>query len=162
MLQLLGDDSSQSSGEWFFIDLCQSDVAEGQRLVVDSLDGARTSRRERRIRASKPRTCVASPPHSEVGENAWRHHSARRSRAQPLRAFSVVTFAICMLVLIADGMDAQLLGIVVPIVVKEFATDNGTFGIAVMAALVGFGLVRGAAAGSATGSAAAGRWRSER
>ena len=49
------------------------------------------------------------------------------SRA-PLRGFSVVTFVICMLVLIADGMDAQLLGIVVPIVVKEFATDNGTFG----------------------------------
>jgi AAHS family 4-hydroxybenzoate transporter-like MFS transporter len=61
------------------------------------------------------------------------------SRA-PLRTFSIVTFAICMLVLIADGMDAQLLGIVVPIVIKEFATDNGTFGIAVMAALVGFGL----------------------
>ena len=61
------------------------------------------------------------------------------SRA-PLKAFSVVTFAICMLVLIADGMDAQLLGIVVPIVVKEFATDNSTFGWAVMAALVGFGL----------------------
>jgi AAHS family 4-hydroxybenzoate transporter-like MFS transporter len=61
------------------------------------------------------------------------------SRA-PLRTFSVVTFAICMLVLIADGMDAQLLGIVVPIVVKEFSTDNGTFGWAVMAALVGFGL----------------------
>jgi len=61
------------------------------------------------------------------------------SRA-PLRTFSVVTFVICMLVLIADGMDAQLLGIVVPIVVKEFATDNGTFGWAVMAALVGFGL----------------------
>jgi MFS transporter, AAHS family, 4-hydroxybenzoate transporter len=59
---------------------------------------------------------------------------------QPLKTFSVVTFAICMLVLIADGMDAQLLGIVVPIVIKEFATDNGTFGIAVMAALVGFGL----------------------
>jgi len=61
------------------------------------------------------------------------------SRA-PLRTFSVVTFVICMLVLIADGMDAQLLGIVAPIVVKEFATDNGTFGWAVMAALVGFGL----------------------
>jgi len=45
-----------------------------------------------------------------------------------------------MLVLIADGMDAQLLGIVAPIVVAEFATDNGTFGWAVMAALVGFGL----------------------
>lgn len=59
---------------------------------------------------------------------------------QPLKAFSIVTFVVCMLVLIADGMDAQLLGIVVPIVVQEFATDNSTFGWAVMAALVGFGL----------------------
>ena len=45
---------------------------------------------------------------------------------QPLRAFSVVTFAICMLVLIADGMDAQLLGIVAPIVIEEFGVDRGT------------------------------------
>ncbi len=59
---------------------------------------------------------------------------------QPIRTFSIVTFAICMLVLIADGMDAQLLGIVAPIVIEDFATDRGTFGIAVMAALVGFGL----------------------
>ncbi len=61
------------------------------------------------------------------------------SRA-PLRTFSIVTFAICMLVLIADGMDAQLLGIVAPIVIDEFGVDRGTFGFAVMAALVGFGL----------------------
>ncbi len=61
------------------------------------------------------------------------------SRA-PLKTFSIVTFAICMLVLIADGMDAQLLGIVAPIVLEEFGVDRGTFGIAVMAALVGFGL----------------------
>ena len=59
---------------------------------------------------------------------------------QPLRAFSVLTFAVCMLVLIADGMDAQLLGIVAPIVIEEFGVDRGTFGIAVMAALIGFGL----------------------
>ena len=59
---------------------------------------------------------------------------------QPLRAFSILTFVICMLVLIADGMDAQLLGIVAPIVIEEFAVDRSTFGIAVMAALVGFGL----------------------
>jgi MFS transporter, AAHS family, 4-hydroxybenzoate transporter len=59
---------------------------------------------------------------------------------QPLRAFSALTFAVCMLVLIADGMDAQLLGIVAPIVIEEFGVDRGTFGIAVMAALIGFGL----------------------
>ncbi len=61
------------------------------------------------------------------------------SRA-PLRAFSIITFAVCMLVLIADGMDAQLLGIVAPIVIEEFGVDRGTFGFAVMAALIGFGL----------------------
>jgi AAHS family 4-hydroxybenzoate transporter-like MFS transporter len=59
---------------------------------------------------------------------------------QPIKAFSVLTFAVCMLVLIADGMDAQLLGIVAPIVIEEFGVDRGTFGFAVMAALIGFGL----------------------
>jgi AAHS family 4-hydroxybenzoate transporter-like MFS transporter len=52
----------------------------------------------------------------------------------------MLTFAVCMLVLIADGMDAQLLGIVAPIVIEEFGVDRGTFGFAVMAALIGFGL----------------------
>ena len=59
---------------------------------------------------------------------------------QPIRAFSIVTFLDCMLVLIADGMDAQLLGIVAPIVIEEYGVDRGTFGIAFMATLVGFGL----------------------
>ena len=59
---------------------------------------------------------------------------------QPLKAFSVMTFAVCMLVLIADGMDAQLLGIVAPIVIEEYGVGRDTFGIAVMAALIGFGL----------------------
>jgi AAHS family 4-hydroxybenzoate transporter-like MFS transporter len=57
-----------------------------------------------------------------------------------LKAFSVATFAICMLVLISDGMDAQLLGIVAPKVIEEFGVDRGTFGIAMSASLVGFGL----------------------
>jgi AAHS family 4-hydroxybenzoate transporter-like MFS transporter len=61
------------------------------------------------------------------------------SRA-PLKAFSVATFAICMLVLICDGMDAQILGIVAPKVIEDFGVDRGTFGIAMSAALVGFGL----------------------
>jgi len=61
------------------------------------------------------------------------------SRA-PLKAFSVATFVICMLVLVADGMDAQVLGIVAPIVIEEFGIDRGTFGIAMSAALVGFGI----------------------
>jgi len=58
----------------------------------------------------------------------------------PLKAYSIATFCVCMLVLICDGMDAQLLGIVAPIVIEEFATDRSTFGIAMSAALVGFGL----------------------
>ncbi len=65
--------------------------------------------------------------------------SAAISR-QPLKTFSILTFAICMLVLVADGMDAQLLGIVAPVVIDEFGVDRGTFGIAMSSALVGFGL----------------------
>ncbi len=59
--------------------------------------------------------------------------------SQPLKVFSIMAFVTCMLVLVCDGMDAQLLGIVAPLVIEDFATDNGTFGIAVMAALIGFG-----------------------
>lgn len=58
----------------------------------------------------------------------------------PLKAFSIATFVICMLVLVADGMDAQLLGIVAPVVIDEFGVDRGTFGIAMGSALVGFGI----------------------
>jgi AAHS family 4-hydroxybenzoate transporter-like MFS transporter len=61
------------------------------------------------------------------------------SRA-PLRSFSIVTFTVCMLVLVCDGMDAQLLGIFAPKVVEDFGTDRTTFGWALSAALVGFGL----------------------
>lgn len=75
---------------------------------------------------------------------------------QPLKAFSVATFAICMLVLIADGMDAQLLGIVAPIVIEEFGVDRGTFGIAMGAALVGFGL--GSWGGGWLGDTVGRRW----
>ncbi len=60
--------------------------------------------------------------------------------ARPLRVFSVVTFVICLLVLVADGMDAQLLGIVAPKVVADFGTTSGMFGWAMGAALVGFGI----------------------
>jgi len=59
---------------------------------------------------------------------------------RPLRAFQLTTFVVCMLVLIADGMDAQLLGIVAPKVIETFGVDRGTFGIAMSAALVGFGI----------------------
>ncbi len=75
---------------------------------------------------------------------------------QPLRAFSVATFVVCMLVLIADGMDAQLLGIVAPIVIEEFAVDRTTFGWAMGAALVGFGI--GSWAGGWLGDTIGRRW----
>ncbi|WEK46019.1 MAG: MFS transporter [Candidatus Andeanibacterium colombiense] len=58
----------------------------------------------------------------------------------PLKTFSVVTFAICMLVLTVDGVDAQLLGIIAPKVIADFGVDRGTFGVAMSSALVGFGL----------------------
>jgi AAHS family 4-hydroxybenzoate transporter-like MFS transporter len=74
----------------------------------------------------------------------------------PLRPFQVLTFAICMIVLIADGMDAQLLGIVAPIVIGEFGVDRGTFGIAMSAALVGFGL--GSWSGGWLGDRVGRRW----
>jgi len=61
------------------------------------------------------------------------------SRA-PMRAFQWATLAVCMLVLVCDGIDMQLLGIVAPLVIKDFGVDRGQFGIAMSAALVGFGL----------------------
>jgi AAHS family 4-hydroxybenzoate transporter-like MFS transporter len=61
------------------------------------------------------------------------------SRA-PMRAFQWITLFVCMLVLVSDGIDMQLLGIVAPLVIKDFGVDRGTFGIAMSAALIGFGL----------------------
>jgi len=77
------------------------------------------------------------------------------SRA-PLKTFSIATFAICMLVLICDGMDAQLLGIVAPKVIEEFGVDPSTFGIAMSAALVGFGI--GSWSGGWLGDTVGRRW----
>lgn len=77
------------------------------------------------------------------------------SRA-PIKTFSVVTFVVCMVVLICDGMDAQLLGIVAPKVVAEFGVDRGTFGWAMSAALVGFGI--GSWGGGWLGDTVGRRW----
>jgi AAHS family 4-hydroxybenzoate transporter-like MFS transporter len=74
----------------------------------------------------------------------------------PLRMFQVATFAICMLVLTCDGIDQQLLGIIAPKVIADFAVDKGTFGIAMSASLVGFGL--GAWSGGWLGDAVGRRW----
>ena len=77
------------------------------------------------------------------------------SRA-PLRAFQWATLAVCLLVLVCDGIDMQLLGIVAPVVIKAFHVTRGTFGIAMSAALVGFGL--GSWSGGWLGDAAGRRW----
>src|SRR5690606_36159225 len=74
----------------------------------------------------------------------------------PLRSFSIVTFAVCMLVLVCDGMDAQVLGIVAPLVIDDFGTDRTSFGWAMSAALVGFGI--GSWAGGWLGDAVGRRW----
>ena len=58
----------------------------------------------------------------------------------PMRVFQWVTVVVCMLALVSDGIDMQLLGIIAPLVTADFGVDRGTFGIAMMAALVGFGL----------------------
>ena len=60
--------------------------------------------------------------------------------AQPVRPFQWMIAGVCMLVLVCDGIDLQLLGIVAPLVIESFGTDPSTFGIAAGAALVGFGL----------------------
>lgn len=75
---------------------------------------------------------------------------------QPIRRWSVIAFVICMLVLICDGMDAQLLGIVAPKVIEDFGVDRGTFGLAMSAALVGFGL--GSWGGGWLGDTVGRRW----
>lgn len=77
------------------------------------------------------------------------------SRA-PMRTFQWVTVAICMLVLVCDGIDMQLLGIVAPLVIEDFGVDRGTFGIAMSAALVGFGF--GAWGGGWLGDTIGRRW----
>jgi AAHS family 4-hydroxybenzoate transporter-like MFS transporter len=75
---------------------------------------------------------------------------------EPLKAFSVTTFVICLLVLVCDGMDAQVLGIVAPKVIEDFGVDRGTFGIAMSAALVGFGF--GSWGGGWLGDTVGRRW----
>lgn len=81
--------------------------------------------------------------------------SAAMERA-PLRLFQIATFVICMLVLTCDGIDQQLLGIIAPKVIADFSVDKGTFGVAMSASLVGFGL--GAWSGGWLGDAVGRRW----
>lgn len=70
------------------------------------------------------------------------------SRAR-LRPFQWATFAVCMLVLVGDGVDLQLLGLVAPVIIEDWGVDRGSFGWAMSAALVGMGF--GAWIGGAVG-----------
>lgn len=76
--------------------------------------------------------------------------------AQPVKPLQWLMVATCMLVLVADGMDLQLLGIVAPLVIEAFDTDRATFGYAMGAALIGFGL--GSWAGGMLGDRIGRRW----
>lgn len=58
----------------------------------------------------------------------------------PMRPFQWLIVATCMLILVSDGIDLQLLGIIAPLVMEDFGVDRSTFGLAMGAALVGFGL----------------------
>ncbi len=60
--------------------------------------------------------------------------------AQPTRPIQWLMVATCMLVLVCDGIDLQLLSIVAPKVMEAFDVTRSTFGIAMSAALIGFGL----------------------
>ena len=77
------------------------------------------------------------------------------SRA-PLRAFQWATLGVCLLVLVCDGIDMQLLGVVAPVVIKDFHVTRGAFGIAMSAALVGFGI--GSWGGGWLGDGVGRRW----
>src|SRR5690554_6020077 len=56
-----------------------------------------------------------------------------------LRPFQWATFLVCMLVLVGDGIDLQLLGLVAPVIIEDWGVDRGSFGWAMSAALVGMG-----------------------
>lgn len=58
------------------------------------------------------------------------------SRA-PLRPFQWMTFIVCLAVLVSDGIDLQLLGLIAPVIVAEWGVDRGSFGLAMSAALAG-------------------------
>jgi len=76
--------------------------------------------------------------------------------AQPVKPIQWAIVAVCMLVLVCDGIDLQLLGVVAPRVMEAFDVSRSTFGIAMMAALIGFGL--GGWGGGWLGDAIGRRW----
>lgn len=58
----------------------------------------------------------------------------------PVKAFQLATAGICLVLLMYDGLDMQLLGLVAPVVINEFGVDKAGFGVAMSAALVGMGI----------------------
>jgi len=75
---------------------------------------------------------------------------------RPVSGFQWAIVAVCMLILVCDGIDLQLLGIVAPLVIESFGTDSSTFGWAMGAALVGFGV--GSWVGGMLGDRIGRRW----
>jgi len=76
--------------------------------------------------------------------------------AQKMRPVQWLIVVTCFLVLVCDGVDLQLLGVVAPVVTEAFGVTRSTFGIAMMAALIGFGL--GGWGGGWLGDAIGRRW----
>ncbi len=74
-----------------------------------------------------------------MAQSAARTFSAAMADA-PVNRFQWMTVAICLLILVSDGIDLQLLGIVAPLVIADFGVDRSIFGLAMSAALVGYGL----------------------
>lgn len=60
--------------------------------------------------------------------------------ALPMRPFQWATLAVCMCVLVGAGVALQVLGIIAPLVMGAFGVERGEFGIAMSAAIVGFGV----------------------
>ncbi|MFC3099981.1 MFS transporter [Altererythrobacter lauratis] len=76
--------------------------------------------------------------------------------ALPMRPFQWATLAVCMCVLIGAGVALQLLGVVAPLVMEAFGVERGEFGIAMSAAIIGFGV--GAWGGGWLGDRIGRRW----
>jgi AAHS family 4-hydroxybenzoate transporter-like MFS transporter len=64
---------------------------------------------------------------------------------QPLRPYQLCTVGLIMAALVMDGLDYQVLALVAPVILSEWAIDRGSFGAAMAAAL--FGMAFGAALG---------------
>ena len=76
--------------------------------------------------------------------------------ALPMRPYQWATLAVCMAVLIGAGVALQLLGVIAPLVMEAFGVERGEFGIAMSAAIIGFGV--GAWGGGWLGDRIGRRW----